>query len=910
MLVGRATELAALQELLDAARGGHGGAMVVRGEPGIGKTALLATLDDAHGVTVFGTRGFEADAALPFAALITLLGPVAGHRDLVPQGPRAALEAALALGPPAAPDRFAAYHGMLLLLEVASDALGPLVLRVDDAHWLDPASMEALAYCARRIEDLPVAIVAATRIAEGVEASLPGARELTLTPLDDAGARALLAHSEAPVADEVAERLLRVAEGNPLALVEIPGTLTDAERAGRVALPDPLPVNAAVDGALRRRVERLGDAARRALVVVAAGIDDGPAEIRAACRELGCADDALQEAAAGGVLVVRDAAIGFSHPLMRSVVLEVTPAPAVREAHRALAGLAAPDRAGWHLAAAAVGQDDAAAAALDIAAGSAAARTAYATASDAFTLAARLSTTPDARAGRLLHAAGTGQMAGRFPQVMAAVEEAAAVVTDPVLGAEIDHVRGMVHTYAGSTREGVRLLFGSASAVAQVAPERAAQMLVDSSMAWGMAGEPSMCIVACEQARRLGSLDDVGLAKLELASGNSKFFVGRGREVRPRLSAILKACDVLRPGGRDDHGLICGAIVRMYLGDFAGVEAMLDRLIATCREMGAAGPLPFYLATKGDVAFRTPHWTDGYAATAEAVELALETGQVPIAGYALCVQARFAGVMGWPHECDRLLGQAEPLIAAAGTDALLVWRLHALALKEIGEGRALAALPALEQLIGFWEALGVRCAESVPWEHDLIEAYAALDQEVAARRRLRILAEEAARSDGPQTHALVERCRGLLAPDHDRHFQAALALHAAAPIPFELARTHLLYGERLARERRGPEARGQLRQAIEGFDALGAVPWANRARSALTEAGARAAATPIVGVGELTPKELRVALAVVNSTSDTEAATRLMMPRRTVSRLRAEVLRKLGVDSREELAALLTPPRS
>ncbi|MFN8121388.1 MAG: ATP-binding protein [Thermoleophilia bacterium] len=770
MLVGRAAERAVLDGLVEDARAGRGGSVLLRGDPGIGKTALLDTLDEAAGVTVLGTRGFEADAALPFAALITLLGPVAGHRDLVPPGPRAALEAALALGPPASADRFAAYHGMLLLLEAAADETGPLVLRVDDAHWLDPASMEALAYCARRVEDLPVGIAVATRIAEGVEATLPGAHVLTLAPLDDAAARAVIELTGDRVADDVATRLVRVAGGNPLALVEIPGSLTDEERSGLVPLPDPLPVTAAIDGALRRHMERLSTAAQEALVVVAAGIHDDPGQIRAACRELGSSDDAIDEAVKAGVLAVRDAGIGFAHPLMRSVVLKTAAAPAVRSAHRVLAGLALPDRAGWHLAAAAVGQDDEAAAALDVAGASAAARTAFATASDAFARAAELSSVPDARAGRLLHAAGTGQMAGRFPQAIAHLEEAATLVTDPALGAEIDHVRGMVRTYAGATAEGVRLLFGSARRVATFAPARAAQMLVDSSMAWGMAGEPGMSLVACQEARRIGHLDDLGRAKLELAEAYGLIFGGRGRQAKHRLPQIAGAYETLEVG-RDDHALICGAIVQQFLGRPTVARRMVKRCIEVCRELGALGPLPFYLALAADIAFMTEEWADGYAEGAESATLAMETGQGPIAAYSLCVHARLAAAMGRRDVSEALLARAEPLIATAGTVALEVWYLHARAFLEIGEGRTEAALPHFGRLASIWVDREVKCAESLPWEQDHFEALVALGRVSEARQRLRWLAEESHRSDGAHTLAIVSRCRGLLDPAFDEHFR-------------------------------------------------------------------------------------------------------------------------------------------
>ena len=903
MLVGRGAERRTLDALLEAAVGGTGSAVLLRGDPGIGKTALLRSLDDRDGLAKLWTRGFEADATLPFAALVTLLRPVIEHRDGIPDGPRAALEAALAIGPPRSPDRFAAYAGVLALLERATEALGPVLLSVDDAHWLDPSSAEALAYCARRLEDLPVALVVATRIGEGVEPLIPVAHVLTLPPLADADARALLDTAGA-LAAPVAQEVLRVAEGNPLALREIPAALTDEERDGRAPLPDPLRVTDAIDAAFRRRIERLSDAARRALVVVAAGIDEAADDVRAVCAGLDAGEAAIAEAIAAQVLEESGERLGFTHPLLRAVVLDGAPAPEVREIHRRLAARSAPDRAGWHLAAAAMGPDDEAAAALDVAAQSAAARTAYATASDAFALGAELTGPPDARAHRLLQAAGTGQMAGRFPQAFGHLEAAATVVSDPALAAEIDHLRGLGHTYAGSVSEGSRLLLTSARAAAGAAgADRAARMLVDASMTLGMAGEPRRSIVTVRMARTLGHLDEIGLAKLELADGVARHFAGMGRQLRGREDAIARACDALTPGGPDDLALVCGAFLRKYMGDIAGSHALMERTIAACRQAGALGPLPFHLATLADICWRTTDWAGGRAAAGEAVEIASETGQGPMVAFALCIGARYDAAMGRFDECTGALAAAEPIIEAVNTDALRTWISYARGVMFLGMGTPDRAVEAFAGAVSSWKRSGMRSADSVPWEHDLVEAYVAVGRTTDARARLRHLAEEAHGSDGPQTHALVARCRGLLGPDHERHFEEALAHHARLPVPFEVARTRLLYGERLRRDRRRGRAEEQLRAALETFEALGARPWAERTFRELEAVGAVAVRSAPSAVADLTPRELQVAVGVATGATNAEVAARLFMSEKTVARHLSSVFAKLGVRSRTELAA-------
>ncbi len=736
-----------------------------------------------------------------------------------------------------------------------------------------------------------------------MEPLVPGARVLTLPPLADADARALLDAAGA-LAAPVAQEVLRVAEGNPLALREIPGALTDEERDGRATLPDPLRVTDAIDAAFRRRIERLSDAARRALVVVAAGIDEAVDDVRAVCAGLDAGEHAIAEAVAAQVLEESDERLGFAHPLLRAVVLDGAPAPEVREIHRRLAARSAPDRAGWHLAAAAMGPDDEAAAALDVAAQSAAARTAYATASDAFALGAELTGVPDARAHRLLQAAGTGQMAGRFSQAFGHLEAAAALVDDPTLAAEIDHLRGIGQTYAGSVSEGARLLLASARAAADASgAARAARMLVDASMTLGMAGQPGRCMVTVRLARTLGHLDEIGLAKLELADGVARYFAGMGRQVRGRAAAISGACNALTPGGPDDHAIVCGAILRMYMGDFVRAREFIQAAITACRLTGALGPLPFHLAALADVCWRTADWAGGRAAADEAVEIASETGQAPMVAFALCIRARYDAAMGRFDECAGALAAAEPIVEAVSTDALVVWLSHAHGVMCMAKESPDSAIPALADAAAAWERGEMRSAESVAWEHDLVEAYVAVGRSTEARARLRRLAEEAHGSDGPQTHALVARCRGLLGPDHERHFEEALTHHARLPVPFEVARTQLLYGEILRRERRRRRAEHQLRAALETFEALGARPWAERAFRELEAVGAVAVRSPPSAVADLTPRELQVAVGVATGATNAEVAARLFMSEKTVARHLSSVFAKLGIRSRTELAA-------
>lgn len=511
---------------------------------------------------------------------------------------------------------------------------------------------------------------------------------------------------------------------------------------------------------------------------------------------------------------------------------------------------------------------------------------------------------PDARAHRLLQAAGTGQMAGRFPQAFGYLEAAAIAAADPSLAAEIDHLRGVGHTYAGSVSEGSRLLLASARAAAGTSgAARAARMLVDASMTLGMAGQPSRCMVTVRLARMLGHLDAVGSAKLELADGVARHFAGMGRQVRGRADAVARACDTLTAGGPDDHAIVCGAILRMYMGDLTGAREIIDSAIAACRGAGALGPLPFHLATLANACWLTGDWAEGRAAADEAVEIASETGQGPMVAFGLCVRARFDAATGRVDECAGTLAAAEPIVEAVNTDALRAWVSHARGVMFLSLERPPDAIAALADAASSWERSGMRSADSVPWEHDLIEAFAAVGRTADARARLRHLAEEAHGSDGAQTHALVARCRGLLDPDHERHFEEALAHHARVPVPFEVARTRLLYGERLRRDRRRGRAEEQLRAAFDTFEALGAAPWAERALRELEAVGAIAVRAAPTAMADLTPRELQVTVAVASGATNAEVAARLFMSEKTVARHLSSVFAKLGVRSRTELAA-------
>ncbi len=494
MLVGRSSERAVLRTALDDARQGVGRAVVLVGAPGVGKTALLEdAVRGAEGFRVLRTRSSESESGLAFAALSDLLAPVLERLPALPVPQRAALRAALALGPPAAADRFAAYAAALSLIgAVASES--PLLIVVDDAHWLDEPTREALAFCARRIDDEPIAMFGASRDSPLERVEVPGLAELQLEPLAPPADRELLeaATADAPLAPDVAREVLAVAAGSPLAIVELPRAMSADERAGRAPLPRPLRAGQGIADAYRRRVEGLAPGPRSALTAAAVSVDGALGPLTAALGELGLARDDLVAAEEAGFLTLEDERARLRHPVLRPVLLELSAPAERRAAHRALAAALDPERdlehRAWHLAEAAVGPDPEVAGALEGAAARAAGRTGYAAAAALFERAAAFAEPPERAGGDLLAAAQMWFAAGDPPRAAAVVERLWEAGPAGALRTETAHLRGFLTMLSSRSDEAFTLLVREARRARPRDPARAAQMLCDAGLTRAMAG--------------------------------------------------------------------------------------------------------------------------------------------------------------------------------------------------------------------------------------------------------------------------------------------------------------------------------------------------------------------------------------------------------------------------------------
>lgn len=920
-LYGREQEQAVVDALLDGAKGGRSGVLVLRGEPGIGKTALLdhaaAAADGAF--RVIRATGVEYEAELPFAGLSLLLAPGLDRLSALPGPQRRALEGAFGLEdgvPPAGASGDRLLTGLAtlgLLAELASDQ--PLLCVVDDVQWLDRASLDALLLAARRLQAEGVALLLATRDAGPAGGGLPptGLPELRLAGLAEPAATRLLdARATAALTGDVRRRLLAESAGNPLALTELPLAVDGSDAA---ATPGALPLTSRLQIAFHGQVTGL-PAATQNLLLVAAAEENGDLDVvLAAAAALGATADHLAPAEeAGLVTLAADRRLAFRHPLLRAAIMQRAPLQQRLTAHRAIGTvLEEGDRRTWHLALAATAPDAGLADALERTAVRAETRGAHGGAAAAYERAARLTPDRDGATRRLVLAAEAATEEGKLVQAEALAERAGARTDSVFAHALLDQVRATAHFWRGSYPAAYRLLLDAAGTDIE-APHAARMLLQAFHAAWYAGEEPVIAVLDRLAALPLAEGDPLTPLARHLSAA---VLPALGRPGPPLPAARDTAAAARRAGAETPSDLVqlCGAT--LVLGRDAETVELAAELVAEARAKGTIGVLPtlqFFLAEAE--LFHGRH-RDAEVTATEALALARDTGQHQWVSQLSALLGFLAALRGAEQECAALAATARTATALTGTAAGSAagspapapgepWAQWALALLDLGRGRAADAAERLQALTTGPYRHHVGATRAVP---DLVEAAVRLGDPERAAGPYERFARWAAAAAVPWAEALRLRCQALLGPDElaESAYRAALDLHDGTHRPFEQARTALLYGEWLRRERRRTDARPYLRAALETFELLAAHPWADRARTELTATGTSApapAGTPEGPLATLTPQELQIARLAARGLTNRDIAAQLFLSPRTVGHHLYKAYPKLGIAARTDLQAL------
>ncbi|WP_436777319.1 ATP-binding protein [Yinghuangia sp. YIM S09857] len=904
MLVGRDGERDHVERLLAQAAAGRSATLVIRGEAGIGKSALLDhTVAAARGMRVLRGVGIESEAELAFGALHLLLYPYLDRLDLLPDPQAAALRGAFGLTDDTAANPFLIGAATLTLIaELAAEQ--PLLCVVDDAQWLDRGSSDALLFAARRFQADPVAMLFAVR---DTAVPFPTARieELRLPGLTADAAAGLLDRHSPGLTAPIRARVLEEAKGNPLALLELGAARLAAQREGRAEPAHevgPLPVARRVQEAFRAQIAGLPAASQAILLVAAADRFAGMDTVLRVARAVGADTSDLEAAERAGLIHVTDGELAFRHPLVRAAAYQCAAHHRRLAVHRAFAeALTAPDvldRRAWHLAAATTEPDEAVAAELERTALRAERRGGAMAVSAAYDRAGRLSTDPGRKARRIAKAAAAAYDAGKPDRAARLAVEVASLTADPGLIAEATLLRGQIEYERTSPEADATLACEAARLVMDHDPERAVVMLTEMICAGRDAG--ALALVA--EGGRL-------MSELRLPSGSGMRTAADAQmrwadllDGKPE-NAVEPLRAVVRTGREADAGLmpriVAGFSALMLAEDRAAIEAM-DRLLAEVRAGGALTWIPYAQEIAALAHALRGDFLTARTSLAEGVALSTEFGMDVEVAVLRATSVWLAAVTGDEARCRELAAEILPVLADrhAVATALARWGLGLL---DLAAGRYRAA----------FDTLYAVCTG--PARHDFIVRAVADLVEAAVRDggpdriagEFTTLERWASHVDSPTATALLHRCEAMLR-DSEEHYRAALDLHAARGDRFDEARTRLLYGEWLRRRRRRGEARAELDAALGGFTHMGATRWEARARSELTALGERPAAEPVAGdpLRNLTPQELQVVRLAAAGLSNKEIGAQLFLSPRTIGHHLYRAYPKLGVTRRIELAQL------
>ena len=893
-LVDRVSECDALDGLIEAVWAGESRALVVRGDPGVGKTVLLDYLAGrARGCRVARAVGVQAEMELAFAGLHQLCAPLLDHLGKIPVPQRDALRTAFGIsgGPP--PERFLVGLAVLSLVsEVAGER--PLICVVDDEQWLDRASVQALGFTARRLGADPVGLVFAAR---DPGADLAGLPQLVVEGLRDDDARALLALALAgPLDARVADLIVAETRGNPLALLELPRGLTPAELAGGFGLPGAAPLTGRIEDSFARQLAALPDQARRLLALAAADPSGDRALVRRAAAQLGIPVQAGAPAVDAG-LVEFGARVRFRHPLVRSVAYRSASTSERQQLHGALAKVtdpqADPDRRAWHRAQAAPGPDEEVAAELERSAGRAQARGGLAAAAAFLERSVLLTADPARHAERALAAAQASMQAGAFGKALELLAAAEAGPLDEFQRTRVDLLRAHVAFALGPGSDAPTLLLNAARRLQAFNLELARETYLTAWNAAHITAHLDGEIVLLEISRAVRALPALGdnSRAIDLLLDGLALLITEGHAAAtPALQRAAKALvdlpvdDVLRWGW-------VATAASSLTWDYEDTRAVEARQVQLVRDAGALAHLPRYLSRLAIASAWRGDFAGAAALIAESDSVAAATGG-QISSFALL---RLRALQGREAEASALMAreieQGNP--HAQWTAAVLYNGLARY------DQAASAAQQAASKTFDPWSAMWV-----LP---ELVEAAARAGDAGLARDALARLTETTQPAGTDFGLGMEARCRALLSDGAaaDRLYREAIERLSRTRLRPELARAHLLYGEWLRRQGRRVDARQQLRTAHGMLGAIGMAAFAERARRELMATGEKVRKRSVETHGQLTPQEEQIARLARDGRTNAEIGAQLFLSARTVEWHLRKIFTKLGVGSRYELKVAL-----
>ena len=904
MLLGRRGECATLDEVVGSVRRGESRALAIGGEAGIGKSALLDYLvSRASDCRVVRIAGIQSEAEVSFAALHQLCGPMLNRLDRLPTPQRGALETVFGIEAGIAPDRLLVGLAVLsLLAETAEER--PLVCVIDDAHWLDRASAQAIAIAARRLVAESVAVVFAYRTSEQAP-QIEGLPRLTVEGLDDRSAKELL-HSVVPVLldEQIRDRIIAETQGNPLAILELPRGLTLAELASGLLFSGQYGFTDELEASFARRVRSLPQATRQLLLVAAAESFADVPTVRRAAQRLGIDADAAVPAVEAG-LWEYGASVRFRHPLVRSAVYRGASVDERRIVHAALADATdSADRRAWHRAEAAVELNEELAAELERSAGGAQQRGGFAQAVAFLQQASRITPNPAARARRELATARAAGLAGDLEAASLALSAAQAGPLDDLGRVHADLVSAQIASASNRGSDAALLLMRAAKAAEPLDPALARETYLQALTAATFAGRLPDGIELrdfAEAARAAPSPSDVpGPADLML-DGLAHFYTSGLASAAPLLRRAIAAYRDERDTAALGLPWLSVAVqVTVALWDDVGFEVLSERYLDGVRAAGALSALPIALDYRVFSLIRSGELSAAAALVEETTAIAEAIGHrsAPYGALALLTsQGR--------------VGEAQALIEASIADArsrgvgvavaLAQWELAVL---RNGLGRFDEALEAAREAARHRRDLSDVTNKALV---ELIEAAVHAGRPEDGADALRQLSHATQGSGTDWALGVEAQCRALLssAAEAEPLFREAIARLGRTHNRPELARAHLLYGEWLRRERRRLDARDQLRAAHELFLAIGMSAFADRAARELRVTGAAPRKHNVKASGELTAQEAQVARLASEGLSNPEIASRLFLSPHTVEYHLRKVFAKLRLRSRKELGTAL-----